>query len=219
MAQYAKFYAVLYTESEIEEPAEEAKAAAKAAGLDDIAQTSDEGERRLRTAMGSVNIKIHPDSNQVSDPSVSISFSEDLNPRTWDDTGEKYVSLFDSSLELFCQLATRFNATYAPLFERALAEEVLPSSHPIAENINAIPTIGVYEDALFRELGCTEGLVNRPFPSGFLDRDKQVREPWRIGHVDDQRTLIMMHDRPWIEGGWTTSSFRELRRPREEEQR
>jgi len=136
-------------------------------------------------------------------PILTMSFKDWLDPSSWEKTNG-YCEFFDSCLELVCRLATGFSADYVPVCTRVNRTEVLPLETPLADRIDQIPQIGVYSQSLLNEFGGLAGLFEEP-------RWEGSRLPWRVGELDDGSLLVITHPRPWTDGGWTESSYVDLR--------
>lgn len=148
----------------------------------------------------SLNLKENLNSHE---PILTMSFKDWLDPSNWENTGE-YEQFFDDCIELVCRLATGFSADYVPVCIRINRAEVLPLKSPLADHIDQIPQIGVYSQSLLDEFGEFAGLFKKP-------RWEVSSPPWRVGELDDGSLLVITHPKPWIDGGWTESSYVDLR--------
>ncbi|WP_276302696.1 hypothetical protein [Halorussus lipolyticus] len=137
------------------------------------------------------------------EPVLTMSFKDWLDPSNWENT-KGYSKFFDICIELVCRLATGFSADYVPVCTRVNRAEVLPLEPPLADHIDQIPQIGVYSQSLIDEFGGLAGLFEEP-------RWEASRPPWRVGELDDGSLLVITHPKPWTDGGWTESSYVDLR--------
>lgn len=143
------------------------------------------------------------DGLEPHEPVLTMSFKDWLEPSNWENT-EEYEQFFDDCIELICRLATGFSADYVPVCTRVNRTEVLPLEPPLADHIDKIPPIGVYSESLLQEFGGLVGLFKEP-------RWEASSPPWRVGELDDGSLLVITHPKPWTDGGWTESSFVNLR--------
>ena len=132
-----------------------------------------------------------------------VNFREHLSPSYWE-KNNRYQEFFDASIELLCELSIIFNSEYVGLLTESEYNTIVPSDLPISEHINKVPRIGIYSESLLQEFGGLAELFTEP-------RWEYSQPPWRVGELDNGSLLVITHPRPWTDGGWTESSYVDLR--------
>ena len=132
-----------------------------------------------------------------------VNFREHLSPSYWEKNNH-YREFFDASINLLCELSTILNSEYVGLLSESEYDTIVPSNSPIYENIDKISRIGIYSESLLQDFGGLAGLFEEP-------RWEYPQPPWRVGELDDGSLLVITHPKPWIDGGWTESSYLDLR--------
>lgn len=135
--------------------------------------------------------------------SFFVNFAEHLRPYNWEED-EQYREFLDASIELLCRLFNLSNAEYVSLFTDSDYNTTVPSDLPLADQIDKVPRIGIYSESLLQDFGGLAGLFKEP-------RWEYSQPPWRVGELDNGSLLVITHPRPWTDGGWTESSYVDLR--------
>jgi len=90
------------------------------------------------------------------------------------------------------------------LFTESEYDAIVPSDEPLADHIAIVPPIGIYSESLLQDFGGLAELFTEP-------RWEYSQPPWRVGELDNGSLLVITHPRPWTDGGWTESSYVNLR--------
>lgn len=182
------------------------EACAEAGFGNDWSETETGNElRSFKTSYNSktINITFDYESNISPHLVLIVNFREHLSPLNWK-KDNKYKKFFDTSTDLLCRLYDVSNANYMGVFTKSEYDTFVPSDLPLIDYIEKIPPIGIYSESLLQDFGGLAGLFKEP-------RWEYSKPPWRVGELENGSLLVITHPRPWTDGGWTDSSYVDLR--------
>jgi len=97
----------------------------------------------------------------------------------------------NSIFGLLCRLSVTLDVDYAPLFTPE-DRYAYPEGRPFAEAIEELPRMGVYSAAVIDQFGGLDPMFDSP--------------PWYTATLEDNKTVVVETEMPWLEGGWQPST-------------
>jgi len=95
----------------------------------------------------------------------------------------------DVIFEMICRLSVALEAEYVPLIGVGYrVGHVVPTGRPIGNHVKHPPRLGVYSTSMLDEFGGLDTLFDS--------------QPWYVGILDSQRTLVIQTASPWTDAGW-----------------
>ncbi|MDS0261028.1 hypothetical protein NDI56_16635 [Haloarcula sp. S1CR25-12] len=104
----------------------------------------------------------------------------------------------DSVIDLVCSLAESNDPEYVAAHNAVSTDSdpVIPTTRPILDDIDRLPTLGIYSRDMVDVLG---------------GRDRVLETPaWRVEELDNGQILIITEEPPWYHGGGTANATRFL---------
>lgn len=121
-----------------------------------------------------------------SEPVLSIRCGHVIKPtKTTDERA--FRDRMSAVFELLCRLAVTLDVDYAPLFSPEDRRAIL-KGRPIAENVEELPRIGVYDQAVVDQFGGLESMFDRP--------------PWYTATLEGNKIVVAETERPWDRVDW-----------------